>query len=290
MRYRQRCEASRNALSCRNVYCSAVSGQASCGAVLPRSATLPAPSFLPLKRDMSETSESSALDRALLPARLIEGYQSFLGGHFRREQDRYRQLAERGQSPKILLIGCCDSRVSPEVIFDALPGEIFVLRNIANLVPPYEPDAVHHGTSAGLEYAVRILNVEHIVVMGHARCGGVRAYVEQAADPARAVIVPGDFIGRWMSLIAPAAAKLGPRTEPIEIYAERLGQEAIIDTLANLRSFPYVRDAEMAGRLALHGAYFGVADGRLHGLDEATGTFHHIAAKAHAAALATPRF
>jgi carbonic anhydrase len=240
---------------------------------------------------MDETFENAtpAPGRPLLPARLIEGYESFLGGRFRGEQERYRQLAERGQSPKILLIGCCDSRVSPEVIFDALPGEIFVLRNIANLVPPYEPDAEHHGTSAALEYAVTILNVEHIVVMGHARCGGVRAYVEQA-DPARAVIMPGDFIGRWMSLIAPAAAKLGPRSEPIEVYAERLGQAAILETLANLRSFPYVRDAEKAGRLALHGAYFGVADGRLHGLDESSGIFHHIAAKAHAAALASPRF
>jgi carbonic anhydrase len=241
---------------------------------------------------MAETFDSSpaALDHALLPARLVEGYEAFLGGHFRREQERYRQLAKRGQSPKILLIGCCDSRVSPEVIFDALPGEIFVVRNIANLVPPYEPDAEHHGTSAALEYAIRILNVEHIVIMGHASCSGVRAYVEQAADPSRTVLVPGDFIGRWISLMAPAAAKLGPRTEPIEIYAERLGRAAIIDTLANLRSFPYVRDGEKAGRLALHGAYFGVADGRLHGLDEATGTFHHVAAKAHAAALASPRF
>jgi carbonic anhydrase len=241
---------------------------------------------------MAETFESSPadLDRALLPARLVEGYEAFLGGHFRDEQERYRQLAKRGQSPKILLIGCCDSRVSPEVIFDALPGEIFVVRNIANLVPPYQPDAEHHGTSAALEYAVRILNVEHIVVMGHASCGGVRAYVEKLADPAHAPIAPGDFIGRWISLLAPAAAKVGPRNEPVEIYAERLGHAAIIDTLANLRSFPYVRDGEQAGRLALHGAYFGVADGRLYGLDESTGTFHHLAAKTYAATVATPRF
>jgi carbonic anhydrase len=239
---------------------------------------------------MAETFENAGVERALLPARLIEGYRSFLAGSFRREQDRYRQLAESGQRPKILLIGCCDSRVSPEVIFDALPGEIFVLRNIANLVPPYQPDAEHHGTSAALEYAVTILNVEHIVIMGHASCGGVRAYVEQFADPMRAPIAPGDFIGRWISLMAPAAAKIGPRSEPIEIYAERLGHAAIIDTLANLRGFPYVRDGEKQGKLALHGAYFGVADGGLYGLDEATGTFHLLAAKAHAAALATPRF
>jgi carbonic anhydrase len=237
---------------------------------------------------MSKTSES--LDHSLLPGRLVEGYEAFLGGRFRREQDRYRQLASRGQRPQILLIGCCDSRVSPEVIFDALPGEIFVVRNIANLVPPYQPDTEHHGTSAALEYAITVLNVEHIVVMGHAICGGVRAYVDQADDPTRPAIAPGDFIGRWISLMQPAALRLGPRNEPIETYAERLGHASIIETLANLRSFPYVIEGERAGTLKLHGAYFGVADGRLYGLDEATGTFHPVAAKAHAAALADPRF
>ncbi len=238
---------------------------------------------------MKEPSQASPSDHALLPARLVEGYESFLGGRFRREQDRYRQLAQHGQSPKILLIGCCDSRVSPEVIFDAHPGEIFVLRNIASLVPPYAPDAEHHGTSAALEYAISVLHVAHIVVMGHAKCGGVRAYVEQFADPNRA-LAPGDFIGRWISLLAPAAGKLGPRTESIETYAERLGHAAIIDTLANLRSFPYVIENERARRLSLHGAYFGVADGQLYGLDEASGTFHPVAAQAHAEALAEPRF
>jgi carbonic anhydrase len=239
---------------------------------------------------MPKTIELSPLDRTLLPARLVEGYEAFLGGSFRREQDRYRQLASRGQRPKILLFGCCDSRVSPEVIFDAHPGEIFVVRNIANLVPPYQPDSEHHGTSAALEYAITILNIGHIVVMGHASCGGVRAYVEQAGDPTRPAIAPGDFIGNWISLIQPAAAKLGPRNEPIDVYAERLGQASIIETIANLRSFPYVVEGEKAGRLTLHGAYFGVADGRLYGLDEATGTFCPIAVKAHAVALADPRF
>src|SRR5271170_4975960 len=170
---------------------------------------------------MVETSDTSAFARQaeLLPARLVEGYEVFLGGRFRREQGRYKDLAKIGQSPKVLLIGCCDSRVSPEVIFDADPGEIFVLRNIANLVPPYEPDAERHGTSAALEYAVLNLKVEHIVIMGHAMCGGVRAYVENAADPAKGPLAPGDFIGRWISLLAPAAEKIGPCTEPKEAYA-----------------------------------------------------------------------
>ena len=225
----------------------------------------------------------------LLPARLVEGYEVFLHGRFRREQDRYRELADYGQSPKVLLIGCCDSRVSPEVIFDADPGEIFVLRNIANLIPPYEPDSELHGTSAALEYAVKVLKVAHIVVMGHAMCGGVRAYIEtQSGTDVK--LAPGDFIGQWISLLGTAAQKIGPRTEPLADYAEKLGRAAIIDSLANLRTFPYVREAEQAGTLVLHGAYFGVADGRLFGLDEATGTFSPLAAKAHAAALGSPRF
>jgi carbonic anhydrase len=213
----------------------------------------------------------------------------FLRGRFRREQDRYRDLADYGQSPKVLLIGCCDSRVSPEVIFDADPGEIFVLRNIANLVPPYEPDGERHGTSAALEYAVKVLKVAHIVIMGHAMCGGVRAYVDtQSGSDVK--LAPGDFIGQWISLIGDAAAKLGPRTEPAPEYAERLGRAAIIESIANLRTFPYVREAEAAGALALHGAYFGVADGRLFGLDKVTGTFEPLAANAYRAALGTPRF
>ena len=113
-----------------------------------------------------------------LPARLIEGYEAFRSGRLAAEQDRYRDLAEQGQSPEIMVIGCCDSRVSPEVIFDARPGELFVVRNVANLVPPYSPDGTYHGVSAALEFGVGALRVKHIVVLGHARCGGVRAFAE----------------------------------------------------------------------------------------------------------------
>jgi len=111
------------------------------------------------------------------PEQLEQGYRSFLSGRFRAEQERFAELAS-GQSPRVLLIGCCDSRVSPETIFDARPGEIFVLRNVANLVPPYAPNDDYHGTSAALEFAVMGLRVEHVVVMGHARCGGIKAFVE----------------------------------------------------------------------------------------------------------------
>src|SRR3982751_150718 len=140
------------------------------------------------------------------PERLVEGYRDFLTGRLPLEQSRYRELAERGQSPKIMVIGCADSRVSPEVIFNAGPGELFVVRNVANLVPPYAPDGRAHGVSAALEFGVAALKVQHIVVLGHAQCGGVRAFVEDA-EP----LSPGDFIGQWMALMAPALEKTGPR-------------------------------------------------------------------------------
>src|SRR5262245_56635282 len=143
-----------------------------------------------------------------LPQRLIEGYNSFRTGRLADEQSRYRDLAERGQSPEIMVIGCCGSRVSPEVIFDAGPGELFVVRNVANLVPPFAPDGAHHGVSAALEFAVQVLRVKHVVVLGHARCGGIRAFAERG-EP----LSPGDFIGKWMSLIAPAAAAIGARSD-----------------------------------------------------------------------------
>jgi carbonic anhydrase len=230
--------------------------------------------------------------RPLLPQRLVAGYEAFLGGRFAREHDRFEHLAQAGQKPRILLIGCCDSRVSPEVIFDAGPGELFVVRNVANLVPPYAPNEDMHGTSAALEYAVLALRVEHIVVLGHASCGGVRNYAEGDLDPYQKPLSAGDFIGKWMSLIAPAAAKIGPASEPIAEYCERLALASIIQSLANLRTFPAIANLEKRGLLALHGAYFGILEGKLLALDEETGRFLPVSEQAHAAAaaLAEPRF
>jgi carbonic anhydrase len=227
----------------------------------------------------------------LLPSRLVNGYEAFLSGRFGHEQQRFRELAEKGQNPTIMIVGCCDSRVSPEVIFDAGPGEIFVVRNVANLVPPYAPNDDLHGTSAALEFAVMGLRVEHIVVMGHAQCGGVRAFAQSEADPYTRPLSPGDFIGHWMSLIEPAARALaGPGDAVTGDYVERLAHRAVLQSLANLRTFPCVRTLEERGRLKLHGVYFGVADGKLEVLDEATGTYVAVAADEHAAALRSPRF
>ena len=207
-----------------------------------------------------------------LPQRLIDGYGAFASGRLQSEQDRYRELAEHGQTPEIMVIGCCDSRVSPEVIFDARPGELFVVRNVANLVPPYETGGKYHGVSAALEFGVGVLKVKHIVILGHAHCGGIKAYAEDA-EP----ISPGDFIGRWMSLIAPAAEKVGaresmPRTE----YLERMEKASIVNTLDNLMTFPRLRKLIERGAVTLHGAYFGVAKGELSVLDRATGDFRPV--------------
>ena len=141
-----------------------------------------------------------------LPNRLSEGYRAFIETRLPLERSRFERLAAAGQRPDVMLIGCCDSRVAPEVIFDSHPGEIFVVRNVANLVPPYNPSGLTHGVSAALEFAVQILKVGHIVVMGHSHCGGIRAFVEHRDRPNK-----GDFIDNWMSLIAPAADGIGAR-------------------------------------------------------------------------------
>ncbi|MFA6266314.1 MAG: carbonic anhydrase [Pseudolabrys sp.] len=222
------------------------------------------------------------------PERLIEGYGAFAAGRLKAEQERYRELGERGQAPEIMVVGCCDSRVSPEVIFDASPGELFVVRNVANIIPPYAPDGQAHGVSAALEFAVAALKVKHIVVLGHARCGGVRAFVEDI-DHLREPLSPGDFIGRWMSLMSPAADKAGPRGgDTIDEFQVRLEYANIENSLANLMTFPRLAKMIERGSIAVHGAYFGVASGELYVLDRDMGTFSRVAAGL--SPVGTPRF
>jgi carbonic anhydrase len=194
---------------------------------------------------------------AMFPVRLVDGYRDFLVGRMPTERDRFRVLAERGQSPSIMIIGCCDSRVSPEVIFDTHPGELFVVRNIANLVPAYTSDGTCHGVFAALEFAVQVLKVGHIIVLGHARCGGIRAYAEHGPP-----LSPGDSIHKWMSMIAPAAELAGPKGDRGD-YLTRLEQASISMSLDNLMTFPYVADAVQRGALVLHGAWFDVATGEV---------------------------
>ena len=212
----------------------------------------------------------------MFPERLTKGYRAFLEGRFVVERGRYQTLAGLGQAPSIMVIGCVDSRVSPEVIFDAAPGEILVARNVANLVPRYESpteeDPSHqHGTSAALEFAVRALKVRDIVVLGHALCGGIEAFASDEAP-----LTASDFIGRWMSQIAPAAETVTAPREDREGYLRQLELASVELSLRNLMTFPFVKAAVEDGALRLHGAYFGVASGKLLVRDEQTGQFEPV--------------
>lgn len=203
------------------------------------------------------------------PQHLLDGYRTFTSQRLPTEQSRYRELSERGQSPDVMVVGCCDSRVSPEVIFDAGPGELFVVRNVANLVPPYQPDSSTHGVSAALEYAVNVLEVKHIVVLGHAQCGGIRAFIDKIKP-----LSPGDFIGRWMSLFVKEGEVVEQRDhESLQDFVVRIEKAAVFRSLENLMTFPFVRDRVQRGVMQLHGAYFGVAEGSLFVLDQGTKEF-----------------
>lgn len=205
-----------------------------------------------------------------LPARLLDGYSAFMGGRYTAERERYRQLADTGQEPHTLVIACCDSRAAPETIFDCGPGELFVVRNVANMVPPYEPDGAYHSTSAALEFAVQALKIRQILVMGHGRCGGIRAALDPAAKP----LSPGDFIGQWMKLLKPAAQQI--QDSLLLTSGERqtaLERISIRNSIANLRTFPCVKILEEKGRLSIHGAWFDISTGELWVMDQATGDF-----------------
>jgi Carbonic anhydrase len=187
------------------------------------------------------------------PDSLVAGYRNFMTGRYVDERERYRVLAETGQKPQTLVIACCDSRAAPETIFDAGPGELFVVRNVANMVPPYEPDGHYHATSAALEFAVQALKVRDIIVMGHGRCGGIRAALDPNAEP----LSPGDFIGKWMGLLKPAAEQI--QTNSVMTAGERqtaLERISIRNSIANLKSFPCVKILEERGKLNIHGAWF----------------------------------
>jgi carbonic anhydrase len=188
--------------------------------------------------------------------RLIAGYRRFRAEVWPAERARYEALAREGQSPETLVVACSDSRVDPQTVFGAGPGELFVVRNVAGLVPTYGPDARHHGTSAALEYGVRVLKVARIVVLGHAQCGGIRAMVEGAPKEAR------DFVAPWMAIAQPILARVPPHAHGQELL-DRCEMEAVRLTLANLLTFPWIAERVARGDLELHGFRFGVRTGVL---------------------------
>jgi carbonic anhydrase len=198
---------------------------------------------------------------------LVDGYRRFRQSGYVQQKARFDQLASEGQAPPVMIISCCDSRVDPATIFDTVPGQVFALRNVANLVPPYETGGGLHGVSAAIEFGVLGLKVRHIVVLGHAQCGGIKAALEGGA--------PGlTFINKWMDIIRETRNQVvaANPTDP----QRKLELDSIRVSLNNLRSFPFIAEREGRGELKLHGAYFGIADGDLHVLDEESGAFSQI--------------
>ncbi|MFN3944469.1 MAG: carbonic anhydrase [Allosphingosinicella sp.] len=197
---------------------------------------------------------------------LIDGYQRFRAGAWMAQRRRWQALADR-QAPPVMVISCCDSRVDPATIFDTVPGQMFALRNVANLVPPFETGGGLHGASAAIEFAVVHLKVRHIVVLGHGACGGISA----ALKGGNLGVEGPSFIDHWVGIIGEARDRV--LAEAHEDPQRALELESIRVSLCNLRSFPFVREREERGELKLHGAFFAISDGELHVLDEATGRF-----------------
>ena len=206
--------------------------------------------------------------------RLIEGYRRFRKSDWEHEHERWAEMAE-GQSPRVLILSCADSRVDPAHIFDARPGEMFVVRNIAALAPPYETSPGFHGVSAALEFAVSQLEVGEILVLGHGLCGGCAAALTGQFDG-----TPhgeGHFIADWVQMLKEAREGVRARHPELDRDAFlEMEREAVKVSLANLRTFPWISDRERAGGLKLHGAHFSIAEGRLYVLDEAEGDFHPV--------------
>ncbi len=188
--------------------------------------------------------------------KLLEGYRRFRANGWPQKRTQFEALAEHGQAPRALVVACIDSRVDPTMIFDAAPGEMLTVRNVANLVPPYEPDEAFHGTSAALEFGVRVLEVQDIIVLGHGLCGGVKALVEGAPVQAH------EFVAPWMSLARPACEK-AMRDGPDHNVQQRCEHEVVKVSLANLMTFPWIAERVRAGTLKLHGAWFDVRIGVL---------------------------
>ena len=207
-------------------------------------------------------------------SKLIEGYHRFREKNWERERERWAELAE-GQSPKVMILACADSRSDPAQIFDSAPGEMFVVRNIAALAPPYETSRGYHGVSSALEFAVTQLNVGEILVMGHGMCGGCAAALTGQFDH----VQPGHghFIGDWVGILRRASTAVRSHHQELDRAAFlEMEYEAVKVSLANLRTFPWIAAREREGALKLHGAQFSIADGRLYMLDEAKGDFRPV--------------
>ncbi|WP_299553620.1 carbonic anhydrase [uncultured Tateyamaria sp.] len=197
-----------------------------------------------------------------LPTFLLKRYQGWKATTYEENSAWYKRLATEGQRPRAMVISCCDSRVNVTSIFGADQGEFFIHRNIANLVPPYEPDGDHHGTSAAVEYAVNVLQVAHLVVLGHSRCGGVQGCIDMCEGRAPELEEKESFVGRWMDILRPKFPEVADMSVP-EDKAQRLEQLAVVTSMENLMTFPFVEDRVNNGSLSVHGLWTDIAEGGL---------------------------
>jgi carbonic anhydrase len=209
-----------------------------------------------------------------LPSYLVQRYQGWKATTYAENRAWYERLASEGQRPRAMIIGCCDSRINLNAIFGADLGEAFIHRNVANLVPPHEPDGEHHGTSAAVEYAVEGLRVAHVLVIGHTNCGGVKACYDMCGGHAPELERPESYVGRWMDILAPAYSSLPEGDEKARLAA--FERAAVMKSLENLITFPFVDRAMNEGRLSIHGAVAHLDDGGLEVFDAADRTFAAI--------------
>lgn len=210
-----------------------------------------------------------------LPAYLLQRYQGWKATGYAENQAWYRRLASEGQRPRAMVISCCDSRVHVTSIFGADQGEFFIHRNIANLVPPFAPDGDHHGTSAAVEYAVTALNVAHLIVLGHSSCGGVQGCIDMCKGNAPQLEEKASFVGRWMDILRPKYALVADEPDP-EIQARQLEKHAVMASMENLMTFPFIKERVEDGALTLHGLWTDIGEGGLEYFNPETKVFQGV--------------
>ena len=213
-------------------------------------------------------------DAKPLPQYLVQRFHGWKATSYAENHAWFKRLASEGQHPRAMIISCCDSRVHVTSIFGADTGEFFIHRNVANLVPPYEPDGDHHGTSATVEYAVTALKVAHVIVMGHSSCGGVKGCLDMCSGRAPALEEKSSFVGRWMDILRPGYEKV--KDLPEDEISKALEHQAVLTSLENLMTFPFVREAVENQELTLHGVWHEIGKGNIEVFDPKIGRFEEI--------------
>ena len=210
-----------------------------------------------------------------LPKYLVTRYHGWKATSYKDNQAWYKRLASEGQHPRAMVISCCDSRVHVTSIFGADQGEFFIHRNIANLVPPYQPDGDHHGTSATIEYAVNALKVAHLIVLGHSQCGGVQGCIDMCKGHAPQLEASDSFVGRWMGILKPKF-ELVRDIDDVQTQARQFERQAVVASLENLMTFPFVAEAVKDGSLSLHGLWTDIGEGGLECYDPSAKVFQPV--------------